>query len=107
MSPHSRHVIFTFPSDTLTLQFFPTSRGMLHLLQYIASPGTGVLVLWLMRLARITYLFALSLLPFAAAFLDSSNSIDMRLAAISDTSREEIRFLDIGNASEPPHTFEV
>ena len=107
MSPHSRQVIFTLPFITLTLQFLPTSRGMLHLLQNIMSLGIGVLVLWPMRLASVTYLLALSSSPFSAAFLDRPNSIDMRLSAISDAPREEMRFLDISNASESPQTFEV
>ena len=79
----------------------------MHLLQYASSFGIGVLVLWLMRLAKVTYLLALSGFPSARAFLERLNSSDMRLTAISDAPREEIRFLDIGYASEPPQTFEV
>ena len=103
MSSHSRQVILTFPSSTLTLQFLPGDRGMLHLLQNMFSFGMGVLVFWLMRLAMDMYLFALSLLPSLAAFTDSLYSADIRFFAMLEASREEMRFLDISNASEPPN----
>ena len=103
MSSHSRQVMLILPPTNLTLQFFPTERGMLHLLQYMFSFGIGVLVFWLMRLAMDMYLFALSLLPSLAAFTDSLYSADIRFFAMLEASREEMRFLDISNASEPPN----
>ncbi len=80
---------------------------MLHFLQYMFSFGMGVTVLWLIRLARAMYLFALSASPFSAALTDSPNSTDIRLSAMSDTFREEMRFLDISNASETAQTFVI